>query len=107
MILLVSPHLGFREEKDQTYTYGKMKRSGQLHDTSACGAMMGFLGALQKCKNMSEFDYSLAQREGLVHRYHTDDINTLLHRECVQLHPKLYEELGALKTNVCVFVCAQ
>jgi len=100
MIILVAPHVGFRQEKDSsTFTYGKITRYGQIVDTGACGAMMRFMGELEDHEDLQALEDRLARRESIITRYHTDDIFLLLQRECLELHPNLYEELAGLNST--------
>nr|MDO8085265.1 hypothetical protein [Candidatus Sigynarchaeum springense] len=57
LIFFASPHMGI--VPGANLAYGKLTRPGQEHETSCCGAMMGFLKALKSAKSCSNIELDL------------------------------------------------
>ncbi|MFW5895385.1 MAG: hypothetical protein ACOCT9_01445 [archaeon] len=53
LIFFLSPHMGVIEQDD--FSFGKIIRPGQKKITSSCGAMMGFLDALEEAGSVENF----------------------------------------------------
>lgn len=54
LIFFISPHMGAIET--ESYLYGKIIRPGQEKVTNSCGAMMGFLDALEGAGTLENFE---------------------------------------------------
>jgi hypothetical protein len=54
LIFFISPHMGVIE--NERYLYGKIIRPGQEKITNSCGAMMGFLDALEDVGSLDNFE---------------------------------------------------
>ncbi|MBN2153327.1 MAG: hypothetical protein JW839_17875 [Candidatus Lokiarchaeota archaeon] len=57
LIILASPHVGV--SPGPKLVYGRVTRPGQEHETTSCGAAMGFLKELKESKSCKSLDLNL------------------------------------------------
>lgn len=78
LIFFISPHMGVIET--EKYLYGKIIRPGQEKITNSCGAMMGFLDALEDAGSVEEFKTSPDPND-------LDPTRMVLHSELINTYP--------------------